>query len=140
MSAAVRNALLGVTLAGGAFCLGMLFQSKRQAPLSEVEDEQFLDVYREARSQGFYDALRREELEDDPQALDALGRWAEKNGVASYDPEDFAIRKMFIPVRNQGDGQSCISLAANPPSPSGTPVYCYRNETTDLVLEYSDVE
>lgn len=76
----------------------------------------------------------------DPQAADALKRWSEKSGQGRLDYEDYAFDKMFIPARNQGDGEFCVSVRPKAPELGGIPVYCYRNGTTELSREYSNVE
>lgn len=123
-----------------AFGLGWYIRGAESQGIIDFSDIEVREAFREGRTSGFYDARRLEALEDDPQALDALKRWAEHNHKESFKPEDFAMRKMFIPTENQGSGQTCISLSPNPPEPSGTPVYCYRDQTTDLIVEYTSVE
>lgn len=140
MGPKLKTTLVTIAVALGGFAGGMLFERLGTAASGKTSENELRFVYQDGRTQGYYEARRRASLEDDPQALDALERWAVKNSRPSFSPKDFAMQKIFIPTQNQGDGQSCVSLTPNPPEPSGTPVYCYRNETLQLVAEYTDVE
>ena len=75
------------------------------------------------------------------QAGDAINRWSIKARQSEESvKQHWSPRSMFIPTRNQAAGMMCIELRLKPGSLGGSPVYCYRNETTDLLAEYSDVE
>ena len=75
------------------------------------------------------------------QARDAIRRWSIKAQESEVSVQQHRFpRSMFIPTPNQGSGMMCIELRLERSAVGGSPVYCYRDETTDLVAEYSDVE
>ena len=77
----------------------------------------------------------------EPQLRDAIRRWSLKSAEPEADArQSRSPRAMFIPIRNQGDGLTCIELELQSGSVGGSPVYCYRNHTNELAAEYSDVE
>lgn len=83
----------------------------------------------------------RERLGSKAQVEDAMRRWS----VKANEPVDrvkkiWNPRSMFIPTRNQGLGMTCIQLRIERGAVGGEPVYCYKDNTTTLVAEYSDVE
>lgn len=75
------------------------------------------------------------------QAQDAVRRWSIKARQSEDSVrQSWSPRSMFVPTRNQGSGMLCIELRLKPGNLGGSPVYCYRDQTTDLVADYSDVE
>lgn len=75
------------------------------------------------------------------QVEDAAMRWAAKSGGSPQRVlQQYQARSMFIPTTNQGLGMTCIELKLRGFDVGGEPVYCYKNNTTELVAEYSDVE
>ncbi|MCJ1960230.1 MULTISPECIES: hypothetical protein [Novosphingobium] len=77
----------------------------------------------------------------DEQVQDAVERWARKTTASNAEIlQHRKPRSMFIPTRNQGSGMLCIELELERGALGGSPVYCYENQTTKLVAEYSDVE
>lgn len=75
------------------------------------------------------------------QVEDAARRWAAKAGGSPQRVlQQYQPRSMFIPTTNQGLGMTCIELKLRDFDVGGEPVYCYKNNTTELVAEYSDVE
>lgn len=75
------------------------------------------------------------------QVEDAAKRWAAKSGGSPQRVlQQYQPRSMFIPTTNQGLGMTCIELKLRDFDVGGEPVYCYKNDTTELVAEYSNVE
>ena len=67
------------------------------------------------------------------QAENAMRRWAPKAGE-TYErvKRGWSPRLMAFPTKN------CIQLW--PKGPGGTPIYCYRANSLELLEEYSDTE
>ena len=92
------------------------------------------------------DLTKKRGVEDfadtEPQVQDAIHRWALKADESEAKiRREYSPRAMFIPVRNQGSGNMCIQLEpTDAVDVGGSPVFCYQDDTTVLVAEYSDVE
>ena len=82
-----------------------------------------------------------DEVGSEQQINDAIYRWSVKAGEPSDRiREHWLPRSMFIPTRNQASGMTCVQLRLEPGAMGGEPVYCYENDTTALLAEYSNVE
>lgn len=103
---------------------------------------------------GYYAARLKSEVAEEPTAQterasdgsheqfeDATKRWSTKSGMPMERIlAGYGRRSMFIPTTNQGSGMTCIQLQITDGSLGGEPVYCYKDETIELLAEYSDVE
>ncbi len=75
------------------------------------------------------------------QVRDSLRRWSIKSRYPlNRMQHEVSPRSMFIPTTNQGSGMTCIQLRLQSFDVGGEPVYCYEDDTTKLVAEYSNVE
>lgn len=68
-------------------------------------------------------------------AQDAARRWAEKTHQTVAE-----VRNEYVPVSVSTGTRDCVQLIFPDYSLGGTPTYCYRAGTLELVEEHSDVE
>ena len=115
------HAIVAALVAGGFFLAGYVIGGSRA-----------VSVQRSATS---------DDLISQAQVKDAIRRWSIKaNEPAGRVQQIWTPRSMFIPTRNQGSGMTCIQLRIERGAVGGEPVYCYKDDTTMLIAEYSDVE
>ncbi len=124
----VRIALIGLS-AGALFFVGYWIGS---SGVPGAPEKTLPKV--KARSSAQWEGSRE-------QLGDAVRRWSVKAGVPAEEVlQHWSPRSMFIPTRNQGSGMLCVELQLEPGGAGGSPVYCYKDDTTTLVAEYSNVE
>lgn len=97
-------------------------------------------IYSVGYHRGHVAALMRERLVVDfhgsaSQIDDAIARWGAKNHQSKPDVMKARYPKVtYFPTKN------CIELELEWGWAGGTPIYCYKQDTRQLIEEYSDVE
>lgn len=116
-----RASLVIGLMAIAAIFVGMIFFYQR-AEVAENEDHAFS-----------FDAV---ETEYRPYARLAAEAFAEKQGMSSVDR---AMLGRNISVERSED-DICIRLVVIPPGMGESPIYCYKEGTTQLTRKFDDVE
>ena len=97
-------------------------------------------VYSVGYRRGHVEALMRQRLVVDfhgsaSQIDDAIARWGAKSHQSKAD-----VIKSRYPKVTHFPTKNCIELGLEWGWAGGTPIYCYKQDTTQLIEEYSDVE